>query len=652
MCGITGVLNLTERPPLDEHTLAGMLAMIRHRGPDGTGMYLDERVGLGSARLSIIDLEGGDQPISNEDGTLWVVFNGEIFNYVELIPGLLARGHRFTTHSDTEVLLHLYEEYGLEFLSRLNGQFAIALWDSAQKTLLLARDRAGVRPLFYTVQDGRLVFGSEVKAIAAFPGMSLEIDPQALAQVFTYWAVQTPAAAFKGIHEVPAAHYLLARDGQISLGRYWQIDFTEDDPPRSAGAYLDEFESLLVDAARIRLRADVPVGAYLSGGLDSSVISALVRQEAPGRLDTFSIAFSDPQFDESAYQREMARHLGTEHQVVTCRYEDIGQVFPELMWHVETPILRTAPAPMFLLAKRVHERGYKVVLTGEGADEMLAGYDIFKEMKIRRFWSRQPDSEIRPLLLRRLYPEIAGVSGQSAAFLAAFFKRDLLETASPWYSHLLRWKNTGRNRRFLVHKEEPDYADIDLPGEFHQWSGLGKAQFLEITTFLTPYLLSSQGDRPAMGNSVEGRYPFLDVRVMEFAARLPASLKLSGLTEKLLLKRLGRKFLPESIWTRRKRPYRAPIQRSFFEPGSRTTEYVEERLSPSALEESGLFESAPVSQLVQKMCSGAPVSEVDEMGLVGILSTQILHQKFVKAFPAVPLPDRPPRKLVRLTHPR
>lgn len=635
MCGITGALNLSERPPIEQETLLGMLAMIRHRGPDGFGVYLDSRIGMGSARLSIIDLAGGDQPLGNEDGSLWVVFNGEIFNYIELRAVLEAQGHTFSTHSDTEVLLHMYEEHGPAFLNQLNGQFAISLWDTKTQTLLLARDRVGVRPLFYTLQDGRLIFGSEVRAIAAFPGLSLKIDQAALAQVFTYWSVQSPGTIFEGVREIPPGHYLMARDGQVEVRRYWELDFGEDAPGRTTSSYLEELESLLLDAVRIRLRADVPVGAYLSGGLDSSLISALIRQEAPGRLDTFSIAFSDAQFDESIHQREMAEFLGTDHQVEMCDYETIGQVFPELIWHVETPILRTAPAPMFLLSRRVRQRAYKVVLTGEGADEFMAGYDIFKEMKIRRFWSRQPESSLRPLLLRRLYPEIAGVSGQSSPFLTAFFKRDLLETGSPYYSHLLRWKNSSRNLRFLASRQDMPELGMVLPEVFAGWSSLGKAQYLEISTFLSPYLLSSQGDRPAMGNSVEGRYPFLDVRLMEFAARLPAHLKMNGLTEKWLLRKLGQKYLPGSISTRRKRPYRAPIHNSFFRKGpsgNQPLDFAAELLSTEALGESCLFNPPAVSQLFGKVQQGGLVSEVEDMALVGVLSAQLVHRHFIRDF--------------------
>lgn len=631
MCGITGVLNLNDHPPIAQSTLLQMLEMVRHRGPDGFGIYRDAHVGLGSARLSIIDLAGGDQPIGNEAGDKWIVFNGEIFNYVELRPELEKRGHIFTTNSDTEVILHLYEDLGPECLSQLNGQFALAIWDSKQRSLFLARDRVGIRPLFYTVNDGYLVFGSEVKAILAHPCVHAEIDLEALAQVFTFWSAQSPRSIFKGVLELPPGHYLLATDGQIDVNPYWKLDFTEETTRQPDWVYLEELEALLVDASRIRLRADVPVGAYLSGGLDSSITAAIIQKYTDTHLDTFSISFSDPDFDESYYQLQMADYLGTDHHVVYCTHEDIGCIFPEVIWHTETPILRTAPAPMFLLSKLVREHNYKVVLTGEGADEFLAGYDIFKEALIRRFWAKNPASNIRPLLLGRLYPDIQGVSGAHSAFQMAFFKKGLTEIDSPYYSHLIRWNNTGRNLRFLAFAPDaPVYQSAQLPVPNPAWLPLAQAQYLEVTTFLSPYLLSSQGDRMGMGHSVEGRYPFLDYRVIEFCNRLPHNVKLRGLTEKWLLKQLGKKLVPDTIWKRYKRPYRAPIQRSFFTQNPPA--YVTDLFTEEALCDSGYFNPEAVTSLVSKAQSGAKLSEVDDMALVGVLSTQLVHQQFVSHF--------------------
>jgi asparagine synthase (glutamine-hydrolysing) len=633
MCGIIGILNLVEKSPTQPEALLEMLNSIKHRGPDGFGIYRDKWIGMGSARLSIIDLAGGDQPIGNEDGSLWIVFNGEIFNYIELRPALEIRGHHFSTNSDTEVILHLYEEYGPGCLQYLNGQFALAIWDKRDQSLFLARDRVGVRPLFYSQINNQLVFGSEIKAMMAYPAIAAEIDPQALAEVFTYWSPLSPRTIFKGIFELPPAHFMLVKNGQTRIERYWCLDFSSSQNKITDQEYLEEFENLLVDATRIRLRADVPVGAYLSGGLDSSTTTALIRAYTTNHLDTFSISFSDPSFDESHFQGLMAEQLGTNHHEVFCEYNDIGRVFPDVIWHAEVPILRTAPAPMYLLSELVRKNNFKVVLTGEGADEFLGGYDIFKEMKVRRFWARNPESKLRPNLLFTLYPDINRMSS-SGAFLIGFFKRGLLETSSPFYSHSIRWSNTARTKRFFS-EPNSDHLDtkniselISLPPEFSSWPELCQAQYLEIVTFLSPYLLSSQGDRMAMAHSVEGRYPFLDYRVIEFSNKLPVHLKMPVLTEKFILKQLGMKYLPDEIWQRVKRPYRAPIHRSFFDP--RPLDYVEDLLSERALARTGYFDPQSVQRLVQKTMNGLELSEVEDMALVGVLSTQLVDKFFIR----------------------
>ena len=652
MCGIVGRVNFDEARAVPEERVRGMLAVLRHRGPDEFGIYLDEQAALGSARLSIIDLAGGQQPITNEDETLWIVFNGEIFNYLELRPQLEARGHRFRTATDTEVVLHLYEDFGADCLRFLNGQFAIAVWDTRDRSLFLARDRLGVRPLFYTMADDALIFGSEIKAILTDPSVRAEIDPVALDQIFTFWSTASPRTAFRGILEVPPAHYLTVRRGKTRLQRYWQLSFpcAADDQrlpasERNAEEYLDEFRDLMVDATRIRLRADVPVGAYLSGGLDSSIIAALIRKYTNNHLDTFSIAFSDPNFDESIFQRQMARFLGTNHQVVFVTPEDIGRVFPEMIWHTETPVMRTSPAPMFLLSKLVHDHRFKVVLTGEGADEFLAGYDIFKEAAVRRFWARNPESRVRPRLLQRLYPDIPGLAG--SAFLTAFFRAGLTDMDSPYYSHAVRWRNNSRTRRFFsddviqaVESEGRDSVQsLGYPPRYDEWGPLERSQYLESTLFLSQYLLSSQGDRVAMAHSVEGRYPFLDHHVVEFCTRLPSHLKLSGLKDKILLRMLGRELLPDQIWRRPKRPYRAPVHRSFFHDG--TPDYLQELLSPAQIKAAGLFRPLAVSRLLEKIRSGVPLGETDDMALAGIISSQLTHQQFVADFRKPPaLSDR------------
>jgi asparagine synthase (glutamine-hydrolysing) len=535
------------------------------------------------------------------------------------------------------VILHLYEEYGPDCLNFLNGQFAIAIWDTRQRQLFLGRDRLGVRPLFYTVQAGQLIFGSEIKTLLAHPAVQAEIDPAALTQVFTFWGTIAPDTCFNGIRSLPPGHFMLVQAGDLRIQPYWELDFAEADSTRPTADYLEEFEQLLIDATLVRLRADVPVGAYLSGGLDSSTTTAIIRKYTNNSLDTFSIAFSDPEFDESDFQKQMAANLGTDHQVVYCTQADIGRVFPEVIWHTETPTMRTAPAPMFMLSRLVHDHNLKVVITGEGADEFLGGYDIFKETIVRRFWAKQPDSQLRPLLLRRLYPEISRLGSTSESFLTAFFKKNLTATNSPFYSHFIRWSNAGRLQRLLQNPSSDSFEQlaaevVPIPANFQNWSPLAQAQYLEIVTFLSPYLLSSQGDRVAMAHSVEGRFPFLDYRVVEFCNRLPAKLKLRGLNEKWLLRQVASKLLPADIWQRRKRPYRAPIHRSFFHAESPA--YVMDLLSEESLRAAGLFNPAAVAQLIRKAQSGAQLSEVDDMAVAGVLSTQLVYQQFVKEFPS------------------
>jgi asparagine synthase (glutamine-hydrolysing) len=497
--------------------------------------------------------------------------------------------------------------------------------------------------LFYTQSDGQLIFGSEIKSILAYPGMQAEIDPISLDQIFTFWSTLSPRTAFKDIFELPPGHYLLAGDGQFTIQPYWTLDFSrEPDPNRAINDYQDEFESLLIDAAKIRLRADVPVGAYLSGGLDSSTIAAIIQNYTDVHLDTFSIAFSDPEFDESQFQMRMAHYLGTEHQVVYTQHEDIGEIFPHVIWHTETPILRTSPAPMYLLSKLVRDHKYKVVLTGEGADEFLAGYNIFKEAKIRRFWAQQPNSEFRPSLLTRLYPHISNLPN-SSVYLASFFGDGLLDTDAPDYSHSIRWRTTSRAKRFFSEDMSNTIKALDYqvrdaivyPEKFSEWDPMSQAQYLESSIFMAEYLLSSQGDRMGMAHSVEGRFPFLDHRVVEMCNRLPAYAKMLGLTEKYLLKRLAKKWLPEEILERPKRPYRAPIHRSFF--NDFTSQYVRDLLSDERVIATGLFKPQAVKQMVRKLDAGRRLGETDDMALAGIISSQLVHQQFVLDF-RVPAP--------------
>lgn len=641
MCGIVGLQQLGRPEPVLAKTLQRMLNTVHHRGPDESGLYLfqDEvsSVGFGHARLSIIDLAGGQQPLCNEDGTLWITFNGELFNYRELREGLLQAGHQFATESDTEVILHLYEDHGVDCLQQMNGQFAFAIWDERAHTLFIARDRVGIRPLYYTIKHNQLIFASEMKAILAAQSAAPQLDPVTLDQIFTYWSPLPPRTIFQGIQSLQPGHFLLSTRGEMRIVQYWKPDFplVRSQAGQSLNEKAAQLRQLLSEATRLRLRADVPVGAYLSGGLDSSTIAALLYHDIGQRLETFSIAFTDIAFDESSFQQQMAAHLGTEHHVITCTHADVGQAFPDVIWHTETPILRTSPVPLFLLSDFVKKAGIKVVLTGEGADEFLGGYNIFKEALIRRFWAREPASEIRPLLLKKLYSYVQNLD--NTAYLTKFFGYRLTDTAEPGYSHLLRWRNGARHRRlFHPHvlaqlSEEQSLPNLPLPANFTKWTPLAQAQYLEITIFLAEYLLSSQGDRMAMAHSIEGRFPFLDHHVIEFCNQLPPDFKLRGLSEKHILKRAVRDLLPAEIWQRQKRPYRAPIHHSFF-PEGRPLDWVAEMLSPQKIEAAGCFNPLAVQALLKKQNRLGSLGEVDEMALAGILSTQLVHHHFIDSF--------------------
>ena len=654
MCGIVGTFNYSRPAAVDPAVLRAMLGAVRHRGPDQFGTYIfqDEQdgVGLGSARLSIIDLSGGQQPIGNEDGTLWIVFNGEIFNYIELRPDLERQGHRFQTDCDTEVIVHLYEQYGADCLNYLNGQFVFAIWDEKKRELFLARDRLGIRPLYYTLQNGAFVFGSEIKSLLNHPGVTAVFDPIALGQIFTFWSPLSPRSVFQDIHSLPPGHCLRVQAGQPFASQpYWRLNFpTETTAVGDVDEAAQQLRDLLVDATQIRLRADVPVGAYLSGGLDSSTITAFVRHYTNNHLETFSIAFTDEAYDESGFQRQMAAHLGTHHNLITCSHEDIGRVFPDVIWHTEIPILRTSPAPLYLLSRLVRETNFKVVLTGEGADEFLGGYNIFKEAKIRRFWARQPESTARPSLLKKIYGYVGGLARENDAYLTKFFGQGLLELDRADYSHAIRWRNSGRTKRIFAESLQERLAGnepltgaeaIKLPDDFRRWTPLAQAQYLEITVFMAEYLLSSQGDRVGMAHSVEGRFPFLDHRVVEFCNQLPPQWKLRGLTEKYLLKRAARDLLPPEIWQRPKRPYRAPIHRSFF-PERRPLDWVAELTTPDKLNAAGCFNPTAVTALLKKVERFGALGETDDMALAGLLSTQLVHDQFIANFqPAAPVTD-------------
>ena len=610
-----------------------MAQSVAHRGPDEMGLYAKDGIGLGHRRLSIVGLADGQQPMLSDNGNLVISFNGEIFNYVELRADLMARGVRFRTGSDTEVLLKLFEREGEAALQKLNGDFAFAIYDKRARRLTLARDRIGVRPMFYAWRGDTIVFASEVKALLEVPGIRAEMDVEALDQIFTLWAPIAPQTAFKNVFELPPAHVMTVENGRASSRAYWSLDFPDvgESDDRSGDAIAEELLSLLDDATRIRLRADVPVGSYLSGGLDSSIVSALAARHVGDRLRTFSVTFDSAEHDESQFQAEMVAALGTEHTSIATSGADIARVFPDLIRHTERPILRTAPAPLQRLSAHVRNAGYKVVLTGEGSDEIFAGYDIFREARVRRFVARQPLSRIRPQLFRRLYHYLPGIQSQSSEYLAAFFGVGADRLDDPLFSHRPRFRATAQTKLFYSEDLRRQLAGYDatqalaarLPDRFTKWHPLHQAQYLETTLLLPGYILSSQGDRVSMANAVEGRFPFLDPRLVDFAARIPTELKLKGLDEKHILKRAAKDLVPASIVNRSKQPYRAPDSESFRDAG-----YVDDVLSARSIAEASLFNPDAVTKLARKARATQMTGFRDNAAFVGILSTQLWQRQF------------------------
>ena len=637
MCGISGFYNCNLSPDNKADTLRRMLTRIKHRGPDESGIYVSNNIGLGSVRLSIIDLATGTMPLPNANNSLWIVFNGEIFNHIELREELLAKNHTFKTQSDTEVIVHLYEEYGPEFLNKLNGQFAIAIWDKTKQELFLARDRVGIRPLFYTTIGNTFVFASEIKSFLEFPEFHPKISEKTLSEYFTFWTSLSADTIFEGVSELPPGSYMTINARSKSIKTYWTLPITKPNAYEfnTVKEAAETFETIFTDAVKLRLRADVPVAAYLSGGLDSSITTAFIKKISPNNLRTFSIGFTEKDFDESSYQNIARDYFETQHSSVTCSPKDISDSFKAVVWHAEAPLLRTAPTPMNLLAKSVRAQNIKVVITGEGADELFGGYNIFKETKIKHFWAKDPQSKYRPLLLKKLYPYIPQISKANNNILKLFFGYKLSETSSPIYSHLLRWNNTSRINNYLSKPYQEvisNYHPISkiedqLKDQLNGYDYLTKAQWIEINFFMSKYLLSSQGDRMGMANSIEGRYPFLDHRVIEFCMKLNPDLKLKGLNEKYLLKYMMKDRIPDAILNRSKQAYRAPIRSTFF--SEEMPPYLSSMLSEENITGYGIFNLDFVNQLINKMKLNKQVSEIDNMAITAVLSTQILYDLFI-----------------------
>lgn len=629
MCGIVGFMHAKLSEDEKVRTLKRMLSNIQYRGPDESGIFFDQSIGLGSVRLSIIDLASGQQPMNGAKGRYWMVYNGELFNYIELKKELELEGVTFTTSSDTEVLLESYIHWGEKCLQKFNGQFAFAVYDRERKSLFLARDRFGERPLFY-YKDGRnFVFASEIKALFSHSQVSRRLQSSGLAHVAEFWTNIPGETCFEGISQLRPGHYLRLEDDLVQIRQYHHI------PKLNLGSDTNVKQNLkeaLEKSVNLRMRSDVEVGTYLSGGLDSSIVTALAQKLTKRPLKTFSVTFSDKDYDESTKQNIVSKYLGTEHHTVQIRESDISEVFPEMIWHSETALFRTAAAPLYLLSKKVRDCGIKLVLTGEGADEIFAGYNIFKE-SILRYKMKGSKREDIVDKLEMLYPYLKHFNQDQANLQYLFYQR-FDHPENPLFSHLPRFSLGKFALKFFEPQRQSD--ESNLLSSIFQNSGdlslIDRCQRIELETLLAGYLLSSQGDRMTMAHSVEGRCPFLDPDLVQLAQQIPWEKKLGGgFNEKLILKETFSSDLPEEVCRQAKQPYLAMESQSFIK---HNPEWMNALINKQSIERTGLFNVSKVQKFFQKLMNNDidKISPRENQTFIFILSSLLLFDQFIENF--------------------
>jgi asparagine synthase (glutamine-hydrolysing) len=645
MCGIAGIMDLSGHArPVPPLTIRAMAAAIVHRGPDEDGFLEEPGLAFASRRLSIVGLADGRQPIRNEDGSVAVVFNGELFDYPEMRRDLESRGHRFATHCDTEVVPHRWEDHQEEMFTHLRGQFAVALWDRRRRLAVLGRDRVGICPLYWTVQNdaegGWLLFASEVKALLACGMVEARPDRRGINHLFTFFALPGPITCFEGVRLLTPGHYLRIQLGstgeraRVSEHTYWEVDYPDagEEDYRSSAAQLTEgFQQVLLEAVTRRLRADVPVVSYLSGGVDSSTVVALASHVRGSPIPSFTIRITRPDLDETNEAGLVARHIGTKPIVVDCGPDEVLNTYPELIQAAEGPVVDTSCAALLLLAREVHRHGYKVALTGEGADEWLAGYPWHKVNRVLGWLDVVPG-----LLLsqwaRRAFVRISG----APRFQWSWTRRvqEIVGGHNGWLD-IYGLMSMSKLRFFSPQMREAladhvPYDDLGLNRErLRRWHPLNRELYLSARIHLCGLLLNAKGDRVAMHSSVETRYPFLDEAVFDYLAKVPPGWKLRCLRDKALLRRVAARWLPKSIAWRRKAMFRAPFDSFHLD---KTPPFVEQLLSEESLRRTGYFDAQAVQhwrQAFKQLRRRSSQRVSVEMGLVGVLATQLWHQTFI-----------------------
>ncbi len=617
MCGIAGVLG-----PCSPETLRSMCDVIAHRGPDDQGYYQDERVSLGMRRLSIIDLAGGHQPVTNEVGTLQLIFNGEIYNYRELAELLRGKGHVLRTASDTETSVHLYEEYGPACVHALRGMFAFALWDSRKQQLLLARDRVGIKPLYYTEVDGALIFGSEIKSLLEHPASRREVDHEALDTYLTLQYVPGPRTLFAGIRKLPPGHILVAGPAGIHVRQYWDVAFCEPGRAMDERETAAELRRLISDAVKGEMIADVPLGALLSGGVDSASVVGLMSQGATAPVRTFTIGFPGlPAYNELEDAAEIARHFRTDHHPLSASAADV-ELLPSLIWHMDEPVADAAALPTFLICRYARER-VKVVLTGEGGDELFGGYPRYAWFAVARRLQRSLPGWLRD---RELAPAARALPHARARLLG-----DLVLPTLPDEERHLAWVGIfSRGEKARLYAPGVDQRPRALGSELvlerlkasEAPDPLHALMYLDLKSWLVDDILVKV-DKMSMAASLEARVPLLDHRVIEFAATIPIEQKIRRLETKRVLKRAVRDLLPPAVFARRKHAFQVPV-REWLRAGKET--WAREVLLSQAARARGYFDSRCVELLLDDHESGR---RDHGRQLWNLLCLELWHQIFL-----------------------
>jgi len=621
VCGVAGIFSADRERPIDDAARAAMAATLHHRGPDDSGDFAAPGVAFGFTRLSIVDLATGNQPHSNEAGDIVSVCNGEIYNHRALRTELEARGHRFRTHCDVEVLVHLYEEHGLDLATRLNGQFAFALYDRRRHRLILGRDQTGIAPLFHTMVDEQLLFGSEIKALLADPRVERRVNLRGLDQILTFPGLRSPTTMFEGIHALPPGHLLIADAEGTALRQYWDLAYPVADPApplESIGHYVDRLDDLLLASVRRRLEADVPVGLYISGGLDSSLIGALAKRARPDhRFHSFSITFADAAIDERAAQRQMAAALGTEHHEIEFSPDEIVGRLRDVIVAAEAPLKESYNTCSLALSGLVRASGHKVVLTGEGADELFGGYVGYR-LDAAGGQSRGVADGIEAMLEEELRAELWGDSDFFYERDYALFREAKEGLYAPGVASMLPGFDCTR---------EPMVDPARMAGrhKLHQRS------YADFKLRMADHLLADHGDRVAYANSIEARYPFLDADLIAFVQTIPPALLVREDTEKWLLRQVAARHVPPALAKREKFGFVAPGAAYLLHQG---VDWIDDLLSPETLRRQGYFNADAVQRLRAQQRTGTrPNATFDTDVLMLVLTFGL----FLDAFG---LPDR------------